>query len=99
MEVSDDEITETKHTIESYTLTLPCVQVIQKQAEAEQENMNQTKDDRITRKGKFAKAVLNLLLNSSNHMLEKEIQHHEKQKRKIAVRITSFLLLVLTYWQ
>ena len=82
MEVSHDEIKKTKRTIESYTLTLPRVLVIQKQAKAEQENMNQTKDDRIARKGKFAKAVLNSPLSSSNHTLEKEIQHHEKEKRK-----------------
>ena len=82
MDVSDDETTETQRIIESYTLTLSRIQDVLKQAEAEHENMNQTKDERITRKGKFAKAVLNSPFNSGNHTLEKGNQHHEKEKRK-----------------
>ena len=82
MDVSDDETNETQRIIESYTLTLPRIQDVLKQAEAEHENMNQTNDERITRKGKFAKAVLNTPLNSGNHTLEKGNQHHEKEKRK-----------------
>ena len=50
----DEEVVETHNIIEYYTLKLPSVHDVVKQAEAEQE----TKDEKITRKGKFAKALL-----------------------------------------
>ena len=74
----DRETGETRNTIESYTLKPPSVHDVVKQEEAEQE----TKDERIARKGKFAKALLNSSLSSSNHTLEKENQHHEKERKK-----------------
>ena len=42
----------------------------------------ETKEERIARKGKYAMAVLNSPTGSSNHTREKELQHSSKEHGK-----------------
>ena len=73
----DEEVTE-PNIIESYTLILPSIKDALGEPETEQGN----KVGRITRKGKYAHAVLNQRLGSGNHTKEKERQHSTKERQK-----------------
>ena len=63
--------------IESYTLVLPTLNEMINKEGLE----NGTKDERITNKGNYAKAVLNSPLGSSTHTVEKERQHSERETK------------------
>ena len=57
--------------LQQYTLKLPSIRDTVKPAKETQES----KEERIARKGKYALAVLNSPTGSSNHTREKEYQH------------------------
>ena len=63
--------------IEQYTLQLPSVRDTMEPTEPQE-----TKEERIARKGKYAMAVLNSPTGSSNHTREKELQHSSKEHGK-----------------
>ena len=64
--------------IASYTLVLPTLNDMIDKEGLE----NGTKDERITKKGKYAQVVLNSPLGSSTHTVEKERQHSERERQK-----------------
>lgn len=69
--------------IPSYSLKLPTVADLLSQRDLQQESSTkQTKDDRFTRKGKFAKVVMDSPNNTKNYTLEKERKHKECEINK-----------------
>ena len=50
------------------------------------EGKQESKEERIERKGKYAHAVLNSPLGSRNHTREKELQHVSKEREKTLYR-------------
>lgn len=69
--------------IPSYSLKLPTVADLLSQRDLQQESFSkQTKDDRFTRKGKFAKVVMDSPNNTKNYTLEKERKHKECEINK-----------------
>ena len=64
--------------IPSYTLKLPSVWDELEKTEGKQES----NEERIERKGKYAHVVLNSPLGSRNHTWEKELQHVSKEREK-----------------
>ena len=85
MDISDDETernldaeVDGHRIIETYKLVLPTLkEVIDKEG---LENGN--RDERIAKKGMHAQAVLNSLLGSRDHTVEKERQHSERERQK-----------------
>ena len=73
----NEEFDDEPKTIEKYTLQLPSVRDAMEPTETQE-----TKEERIARKGKYAMAVLNSPLGSSNHTREKELQHSTKEHGK-----------------
>ena len=73
----NEELDDEPKTIETYTLQLPSVRDAMEPTETQE-----TKEERIARKGKYAMAVLNSPLGSSTHTKEKELQHSTKEHGK-----------------
>ena len=73
----DEEIIEPT-IIDTYTLKLPSIKDVLDETETEQQN----KDERITKKGKYAHVVLHSPLGSGNQTKEKERQHSTKEIQK-----------------
>ena len=67
----NEEVDNGPNIIQEYTLKLPSIRDTMKPAEETQES----KEERIARKGKYALAVLNSPTGSSNHKRAKEYQH------------------------
>ena len=74
----NEEVDNGPNIIQQYTLKLPSIRYTMKPAEETQES----KEERIVRKGKYALAVLNSPTGSSNHKREKEYQHSSKEHGK-----------------
>ena len=74
----NEEVDNGPNIIQQYTLKLPSIRDTMKPAEETQES----KEERIVRKGKYALAVLNSPTGSSNHKREKEYQHSSKEHGK-----------------
>ena len=69
---------ENRPKIPSYTLVLPSLKEMMDKEGLE----GKTKEDRIAKKGNYARAVLNSPLASRKHTREKERQHQEREKQK-----------------
>ena len=64
--------------MDSYTLVLPTLKELMDKEGLE----GKTKEERIAKKGNYARAVLNSPLASRKHTVEKERQHQEREKQK-----------------